>query len=54
MPVFELKVDLLPNWRQIRTTAMRHFSRHANAFAQRRMRVNRLADVYRISAHFDG
>ena len=32
---------------------MRHFSRHANAFAQRWMRVNRLANIYCICTHFD-
>ena len=33
---------------------MRHFRRHANAFTQRRMRVNRLADVHRICADLHG
>ena len=33
---------------------MRHLRRHAYAFAQRRMRMDGLADVYRISAHLDG
>ncbi len=33
---------------------MRHFRGHANGFAQRRMRVNRLADIHRVCAHFDG
>ena len=32
---------------------MRDFSRHANALAQRRMRVDRLADVHRICAHLN-
>ena len=32
---------------------MRHFSRHANRLAQRRMRVNRLANVNRISPHLN-
>ena len=32
---------------------MRHFRRHADAFAQRRMRVNRLADVHRICTHLN-
>ena len=40
--------------RQIRTTPMRHFRRHANAFAQRGMRMNRLADIHCISTHFNG
>ena len=40
--------------RQIRTTPMRHFRRHADAFTQRRMRVNRLADVAGIRAHPNG
>ena len=33
---------------------MRHLRRHADAFAKRRMRVNRLADVHRICTHLDG
>ena len=33
---------------------MCHLSRHADAFAQRGMRVNRLADVYCICSHFNG
>jgi len=33
---------------------MRHFRGHANGFAQRGMRVNRLADIHRVCAHFDG
>ena len=32
---------------------MRHFRRHANAFAECWMRVNRLADVHRVRAHLD-
>ena len=32
---------------------MRHFRRHANALAQRWMRVNRLADIYCIGTHLD-
>ena len=32
---------------------MRHLRRHANAFAQRRMRVNRLAYVDGIRAHLN-
>lgn len=31
---------------------MRHLSRHANALAQRRVRMNRLADVHCVCAHF--
>ena len=30
---------------------MRHFCRHANAFAQRGVRVNRLTNIHCISAH---
>ena len=30
---------------------MRHFRRHANAFAQRGVRVNRLTNIHCISAH---
>ena len=33
---------------------MRHLRRHADALTQRRMRVNRLADVHRVRAHLDG
>ena len=32
---------------------MRHLSSHANAFTQRLMRMNRLADVYCVCTHFD-
>ena len=45
----------LPSRRgQVRTTSMRHLSRHADALAQRGVRVNRLANVYCICTHFDG
>ena len=50
----QLAVDLLSGRRQVRTTPMRHLGRHANAFTQRRMRVNRLADVDGVGSHFDG
>jgi hypothetical protein len=43
---------MLPD-RQIRPTVMRHFSRHANAFAESWVGVNRLADVYCICTHFN-
>ena len=33
---------------------MRHLRRHANALAQRRVWVNRLANVHRVRAHLDG
>ena len=33
---------------------MRHLRRHTNALAQRRVRVNRLADVHRVGTHLDG
>jgi len=33
---------------------MRHFRRHADAFAQRGVRVDGLADVHRVGAHLDG
>ena len=33
---------------------MRHLRRHADTFTQRGMRVNRLADIDCIGAHFDG
>ena len=32
---------------------MRHFRRHADALTQRRMRVNRLADVHCVGVHPD-
>ena len=38
--------------RQIGAAPMRHFRRHADALAQRGMRVNRLADIDRVGAHF--
>ncbi len=33
---------------------MRHFRCHADAFAERWMRVDGFADVYCVCAHFDG
>ena len=33
---------------------MRHLRRHADGFPQRRMRVNRLANIHRVSTHLDG
>ena len=33
---------------------MRHLSRHADALAQRGMRMDGLADVHRVGAHLDG
>lgn len=33
---------------------MRHFRRHADALAQRRMRVDGLADVDSVRTHLDG
>ena len=44
----------LPGGRQIGANALEHFRRHADRFAQGRMRMDRLANVYRIAAHFDG
>ena len=32
---------------------MCHFRRHSNAFAQRRVRMNGLADIGRIATHLD-
>ena len=32
---------------------MRHFRRHPDAFAQRGVRMNRLADIDRVSTHLD-
>ncbi len=45
---------LLPCRRHIRATSMRHFGRHAHRFAQRRVRVDGLADVDRVGTHLDG
>ena len=47
-------LNLPPSRRQVRAAAMRHLSRHADAFAQRGVRVNRLADVYCICTHYNG
>ena len=33
--------------------ALEHFGREANGFAERRMRVDRLADIDGVGAHFD-
>ncbi len=33
---------------------MRHFRRHADALAQRRVRVDGLADVHGVRPHLDG
>ncbi len=33
---------------------MGHFRRHANALAERGMRVNGFAEVYRVGAHLNG
>ena len=46
-----LAIYLSPSRRHIRTTAVRDFRRHANALAQRGMRVNGFADVHSICAH---
>ena len=32
---------------------MRHFSRHADTFTTRRMRVNRLANIHSVSTHLN-
>ena len=40
--------------RHVGATAVGNFRRHANAFAQRGVRVDGLADVHRVGAHFDG
>ena len=45
---------LIPHRWQVRATSVRHLRRHANALAQRRVRVNGLADVHRVGAHLDG
>ena len=44
---------LLLRRRQIRTTPMRHLRRHANALAQRRVRVDGFADVDRVGTHLN-
>ena len=50
----DMDMELLAHWRQVRTAPMRHLSRHANALTERRVRVNRLADINHICAHFNG
>ena len=47
-------LDLIPRGRQIRATAVRHLGRHADALAQRGVRVDGLADINRVSAHLNG
>ena len=47
-------IGLLAGGRQIRTTTVRHLSRHTNAFTKRWMRMNRFADIHRVGTHFDG
>ena len=49
----DMEMESLAHRRQIRTAPMRHLSRHTNALAQRRVQVNRLADINRICAHFN-
>ena len=46
--------ELLLARRQVGTAAMSHFRRHANAFAQRGVRVDGFADVDGIRAHLNG
>ena len=41
----EAPFSFLPNWRHVRTRAMRDFRCHANTFAERWMRVNRFANI---------
>ena len=45
---------LLAHWWQIRATAVRHLSCHADTFAQCGMWVNRLADIDCVCTHFNG
>ena len=45
--------SVLAQWWQIRATAMRYFSRHACALAQRGVRVNRLANIDCLCTHFN-
>jgi hypothetical protein len=40
--------------RYVRAATVRHFCRHADAFAQRGVGVNGFADVHRVCAHLDG
>ena len=49
----DMEMESLAHRRQIRTAPMRHLSRHANALTERRVQVNRLADINRICAHFN-
>ena len=44
---------LLPRQLHIRAAAMRNFRCHADRFPERRMRVNRLADLHRIRPHLN-
>ena len=43
-------IDLSPRWSYIRATVVRHFRCHADAFAQSRVRMNRFANIHRVSA----
>ena len=40
--------------RQVRAAAVRHFCRHADAFAERGVWVDGFADVHSVCAHLDG
>ena len=40
--------------RQVGALSMRHLSRHTDALTQRRVRLNRVAGVDGVGAHFDG
>ena len=52
---WDLRIDLLfAHWRQIRAAPVRHLRRHADAFAQRGVRMDCLADIDRVGAHLDG
>ena len=44
----------LAHRRHVRAAPMRHFRRHANAFAQRGVGVDGFADVHCVCTHFDG
>ena len=48
------QIGLLPCRRHIRAAAMRNLRGHANALAQRGVRVDRLADLHCVCSHLDG
>lgn len=51
---FQWLIDSLLLQRYVSAAAVRNLRRPTGAFAQRRVRVNRLADVHRVRTHLDG